>query len=514
MTDLAKGQPAWTRFIRKLAFFLKKIRVIEDVKRKFALNSLGGRTQIVEENDNLSSTSGWSLAGVELGVNTDVDGLTYVGILDETPVGGATISLYTARGPLSGLVAQGSAANGAVATLAAQNSSGLSGTVTVGTVGANETDGLHRLRLFPDFPVQARELFDGTDDEDPDMMRVSQDGDVDVFATLSAAQDRIAIQVADFMRIHGAAFLQVGTSTTTVPFVSGATRDDDGLIVSNFGGLLEELRNDMEDETSPAEQTVLYRNITVGAPAFDSNNDGVGTMVTPTVKEYARAGRVSLVCTEDAIGSERFTVEQRYDQTGHTQPAGNKLTIKRAYSDPSLGIISATLLRTMVLTTAGVNFAAIANWTIDGETDANTDDGTIYLRIEEHSTPGTFRINGYSSSGYTTTTRVFTTDYVVAVTSVAIQAVNGSGFSGTAMTGSAPVDAAIGNIDLQPFKTTNATGVPDKITFTITVTSEGLVQAYVGRFLGYALNSAAAAETIDDGLLGAGTFAPYEAQDA
>ena len=51
MTDLAKGQPAWTRFIRKLAFFLKKIRVIEDVKRKFALNSLGGRTQIVEEND-------------------------------------------------------------------------------------------------------------------------------------------------------------------------------------------------------------------------------------------------------------------------------------------------------------------------------------------------------------------------------------------------------------------------------------------------------------------------------
>lgn len=91
-------------------------------------------------NDGGSAISVLVLNGVRPHFNTDSDWKIYAKVTDESPgAGEALVQLYSDSG-LSSLIAQGSAANGASLALAEQNNSGLSGTMTLGTISANDTD--------------------------------------------------------------------------------------------------------------------------------------------------------------------------------------------------------------------------------------------------------------------------------------------------------------------------------------------------------------------------------------
>ena len=308
--------------------------------------------------------------------------------------------------------------------------------------------------------------------------------------------------------MSSAAFSQVGAGSSLAPFINAAWRDDAGLITTSFSGLMDQLRKDMEDETSPAAQTIVERDLSVTTPAFDNDNDGAGAMAAPTVYPYARVGRYTLVCTEDPVGAEKFTVSVRYDSSGLVQEANRKLQVKRAYSDGPLGISSALVTRSPTLTGAADDFGVVGSWTVNGETDSNTDTGTIYLEVEESSGGGTFRINGFSDSGLLE--QVFTTDYSAGTAAVAIQEVNGSGLSGTAYVGASPTDDNTGNINLNTFR------LDDKITFRVNLGAggEGVYQSLLSRFVGYYLNEAASgAETISDNAVPSGTFPPYDTTD-
>lgn len=100
-------------------------------------------SDLTETGDDAGVLSAWVLTGVRPGFNTDTSFQLYVKLEDEVPgAGQARVSLYS-DSARTALVAQGSAANGASCTLAEQNSSGLSGTVTLGTVSADNLTGCY-----------------------------------------------------------------------------------------------------------------------------------------------------------------------------------------------------------------------------------------------------------------------------------------------------------------------------------------------------------------------------------
>lgn len=79
------------------------------------------------------------LNGVRPHFNTDATWKLYVVVTDGGSGTGHTVSVYSDSGK-SALVAQGTADDSAACALAAQNSSGLSGTVTLGTISGDDAD--------------------------------------------------------------------------------------------------------------------------------------------------------------------------------------------------------------------------------------------------------------------------------------------------------------------------------------------------------------------------------------
>lgn len=512
MSDLALGQPAWDKLFREKGFFFAIVRVLRDLERRFADER--NREQVVEENDINGFTSNWALSGVDIGTNTDEDALLYVRITDENPgAGQALVELYKATGGGAGdLVATGSANDGATVTLAAANSSGITGTVDIGTVNASESDDNHRLRIFPDFAIRARQLFDFSEDGHQAALDAALDAFEEVREVIAGARDTILSAMDIWLDKRLGSTMKASDPESGNLRVGKSVSNVSGVVTSKFVGLLEILRDNMEDETTPAAQTVIKATVSAGAGAFDGGNDGKGTAAAATLYEFAQDGLITFVCVDDTIGAEKFAASQRLDDTNEVLRAEQRLQVKKAWASPRLGVQSLTVVRTLSLSGAANDFGVVGDWSIDGEDEGSTDGGTIYLQIEESSGGGTFRVNGYSDSARTN--KVFTTDYVAAGATPAIQAV-GSNLSGTAKVGAAPTDTNTGSINLQVFKKQNTAGVPDKFTVDITRSDAGIFQKLNAEELGYRYNSAASgAETIDDSYATAGSFPPYSVEDA
>lgn len=505
MSNLAKGQTAWNKLFKEFALPLAVDKQLCDVERKFAAQR--GRIQIVEQNDTLASTSAWTLAGVVIGTNTDADGILYVRITDESPgAGQATVNLYTAAGA-SGLVATGSAANGAVATLTASNSSGLTGTVTLGTVGASESNDLHRLQVYPDWTLRARSLFDLSESEHAALLREWGNMCQKIEGDIRTARGRVSAFLGTLMGTRVATFNRSGETTA----ITRDTVNDENAVETVFTGLLEIMRDNMADETSPAAQTILKRTVAAGAASFDASNQGLGALSTPTMAEWAGDGLITLTCVDGTIGSEQFRLTQRLDVTGESREADNFLTVKRAFADPKLGITSTTLTRTHTFPTGASTDVSVtsSDWTFNGESSANTNDGILYLKVT--GSTGAWVVSAYTSTTYDTSVRVFAATAGAAGATVAF---SGSGMTGTLKIGSAPVTGNTASVNLNPFRTNGTNAVPDKITVDVTVTRLGEFAERISELFGYRLNSAASGETIDDSYLTAGTFPPYEVADA
>ena len=514
MTDLQKGQTAWTGIEREFGAYLKRVIYLEEARRRFRLRPQ--RVQMVYVGDDTPRLSAWSLSGtttnrVEFGTNISEDGRWWVRVTGSpSPF---TVSVYKAAGGGAGdLVAEGSIADAATGTLAEQNSSGLTFTVTLGT-GADDTSDTLQLHAFPDFPALAY-LFDGSEDEHEFLRRDWLDSCDVIAGGLEALKDSAVGSLRVFLASRWAAFNRASEPEDGDAIINKDTINVDGVVSTRFTGLLELGRDNMEDETSPGAQEVVENVVTANAPAADGGNDGVGSLSTPTMEEWARAGLITLVCVDATIGREEFALSIRYDDDGLQRPAENRLRIKKTYASPVLGIQDMVLTRTFAITGAANDFGVVADWAIDGESSGNTDGGVIYLDVEEHSTPGTFRINGYRSSARTSATKVFTSAYVAAGVETPIIAV-GSGMSGTVSVGAAPTDANTGSIDLQTFETQrSADGKPDKWTIDIDVTSQGRIQRVIAREFDYALHSDSAATGFLESYATAGVFMPFSVADA
>lgn len=515
MTDLSKTQPEWNKLMRELGLHLAVRKFLVDARRKF--NPKYARIQIVEENDTAASTSLWSISGVEIGTNTNEDGQLFVRITDETPgANQAQVDVYKATGGGgSDKVLTGSGNNSATITLSAANSSGLSGTVKLGTVGASESDDKHRLRVFPDFPNRANIIFDGTESEHTQALRTFLAMCAQVEALIVQALGVVDAATFAFLLDRGANFNQ----SSQTQLINRSTTEDDGAITSVYTGLLEDVRLNMADETDAGAQKVVKNVASAGTVAFDANNLGLGAMSAPTMREWAQAGLVTFVCLDDTAGREKFRVSQKLTTTGEVRTARSFLEVGRTFSDPTIGISAALLSRTYTITTPSsstLHFNTTgSNWSFDGESDKNTNDGYVYATVSAGTVdPAKFVIKLFKSATLATDQLVAESEEGAAGASVGLNAKRGSGLTGTGKLGSAPVVANTATINLNFFTTENSSGVPDKFTTLVSVTSQGEFQRRVAE-LGYYLNSATSGgETIDDSYVSAGTFFPYEVSDA
>ena len=512
--DLQRSAADWKKLFREIGFYLGRLKKLRDAERYFSLKR--ARIQIVEEHDDASSTSSWVLAGVKFGTNTDEDGIIYVRITDETPVGGATVNLYKAAGGGGGdLVATGNGANGATITLAASNSSGLTGTVVLGTVGASESDDRHRLRPFPDAIVQALTVFDGTEREHADLRRGIEGTCVASQNLMAAAITSWVAQTMLFLSTRWATFHRSGASGP----VNNNPKNDDGLVTITYNGTLEDGRKNMVDETATAAQTLRKNVVAVAAPVQRADNQGLVTITTPSVSEWARPGTLTLTVDDDTIGSTRWVAYLKESVSDRVFDALNNVQIKREFADPVLGIRGLLISAKLTLDAGAANDFGTASpspHVITGETDSNTNDGVLYVKIVAGTiNPALFKVQYYSGSSYGTSTLVAESDEGAANATPGINPKNSSGLGGTAKIGAAPTAGNTGTLNLNPPRRQgSASGVADSITIELTVTSRGEFQTRLADAFNYALNSATSgSETIPEGYATVGSFVPYETPD-
>lgn len=514
MSNLARTQADWNKLGKEFGVFLGALKDLEDKIRKFDLKR--NREQLIETYERPAALTNWVLSGAKLGTNTDDDGVIYVRVTDESPgAGQATVDLYKAAGGGAGnKVATGSAADGATVTLAAANSSGLTGSVKLPTVTASEADDKRRLTVFQDWPLRASVLFDGSEPEHQDERSAFNAACILTQRKLIEAKDIFKAATSQFGLGRLSGFLKSGEAS----LMAAATKEDQGQISAVFLGILEDMRKNMVDEATAGAQTVQRSVVSAGAGVFDSQNQGKGAMSAPSLKEWAADGLLTFRCVDETVGVEKFEVTQKVTTTGEVRRARTNLQIKRTWSDPDLGIDQALLTRTLNLDAGAANdFATAADFSITGESEGNTDDGTLYLRVVSGTIDVTkWKIQLFKASSRTTPVLVGeSNEAAAAATGVGINPKNSSGLGGTCKIGAAPTNNNTGTLNLQVFRVEGATSkVPDKFTVTFTVTSKGEFQDQLDALAKYALNSTAGAPSLSDSYVKAGTFYRYEKRDA
>jgi hypothetical protein len=515
-----KTQAQVDKVMREMGAFVRPIRFCRENLFRHRERPL--RNQLRQENRATSTpVTKVRLAGgvVKPGTNAAEDGGWFVRIDDNNPGAGfSLITVFRAAGGAAGdRVAEGTVLDStADQTLAELNGSGLSFLVDVGIPTADDLTDNWRWFAFPDF-IATKYLFDGTEADHGALSTAHDLARNTALQGCAAALSAWVTGLQTFLRTRWKTFWEIvdpqnqGFIDATLNEVSAAT----GVIEYQYTGLVEQGRDNMKDNT-PTPQTIVQNVATASAIVEDGDNDGDAAAATPTLEEWAPAGRATAICVDDTVGQEEFDVALVREDDGTDLVALQRLRLKKKWSDPVLGVRDLTIVRGPIVVTG--NYGAAGSWVIVGESESNTDKGTIFLRtVEDPSTPGQFRIDGYRDAAYLAADKVFTTAFGAASASLTIVGVGaGSALSGgTAKLPAVPVDGDTGNINLKTFRATNSNGVPDKLTWTQNVTSRGKLQGILADLISYRLHSAASgAETIEEDFWSWGTFPPFEVLDA
>ena len=517
--DLALTDAQRDAIFKRLGLYVAVEADLREVFRRFLLD----RVRILPEFWNVAGAgavlSDLALTGVRIGENTDVDGVIYLRVFDSDPApGSAKVRGYTSAADRTAdagaHIFTGSAADGATITLAAANSSGVSGTVLIGTVTAN--DSTPQARCLLDWKLHARNLLGGEVDDRLDF-------DADAFTIFKATCDAFAASIQGAIVSFATAmddFLltlvadQIRSGAANVATVS-RTVASDGEVTLRQSGLLADLADDMEDNTGGSgEIEVLTYGLTASAVTFDGDNAGVGTMAAPTLLGTAIPGTVTarLVKAFDAAGREEFELTLKpSDGTAAIVGAGT-LRVGATYRDPALGISSALLTRTFAKTGDGTNvhFAAATSVTsMTGETTGNTAAGQLTARVVANGAAWDFEF--YKT---TDTTQLTDANLVAKATAIATGAVftateqNGSGLEIAWRAGSAPVTANNVTLDIQQWEIVASGGrlTPDSFSWTVTLsaTARGYFNDIIGKLRAITLNEDAS-PSVDDSFASANT---------
>lgn len=364
--DLSWSQTQWTDFFQRVGLVASVYHFLDRIRDELKRDEI-----IVEEyydpNEHLTN---WVLTGVDLFTNVETTlgaGLLYVSIAANADNWDVNIWKDSTR---VALVAKATdIAAGATGVLAEQNDSGISGTVDLAVGIAADTNIWLRpkcglLRQINTLPID--DTFDSF--LQVDMMDVLTDVVNGIGTSISKVESFVKRQLIPW--ISNKMQSQEKTYQSPLESVSGGT-----VSFVNRGVLLD-LIDAMNDETTAGAQIVETPNIGSISEAFDADNVGVGTVGTPTWLEYAENCLVTLECTVETIGSEEFSVVAKMDKDGSRITAQNSLMVKKTYISTDVGIESMTLVRTIV--DAGGENDHFEDWAFSGETSVNTNGGVLY----------------------------------------------------------------------------------------------------------------------------------------
>jgi hypothetical protein len=518
MADYGYTDTQWERIAERelgstIAAPLRVLREIEDRFRK-SRTQLWGWT-VPSAQLKTSHAAPVTLAGVDVGTNTDDDGTLYVRVTGSGPY---TVTLYKTTGGGGGdAVASGSANADAEVTLTASNSSGLTGTWQLPASVTTSTDDSLRLRVCEDFRVRLPDVYtaDGTVEDDPYSRNALEDAYDQVAAAIASAKAAIRAGARRWGLSDGQAnptarlndFLQAGETSLAG---SRVVTDTSGNVSVRRTGAFERLSQGMADETTGSTQYVVKRAMSAGAGSFASSNDGAGAVASHTPLERTPACRLTMRCVRGVdsgdLGAEAFDGFIYLDDGRDSRVAASGLRVGKQWSHP-IGIGPITLTRTLSKTNDGSNnvFAAASGCTVTGENNANTDEGVLYVKTEANGS--NWDISFYSSSTQSDASLVSKATNVAASTAFTTSAQNGSGLVISWTTGGTVSAVTNITLDLQPFLVQNSNNVPDEFTVTVTASSEGRFQTIMAEEFGAQLNSTTSgSETITDESCGAGTF--------
>ena len=480
MANLQKTQAQWTQIFREWGLFLKILKDLDFARKRYQFT----RNVVIEEFEEAGKLGTWSLSGVRLNVNTDHQGVLYGKLLDENPgAGQAKVELYT-DSARTVKVAEGSAVDGFAITLAAVNNSGLTGSVKIGTIAADDND--WRLVVLQDYYLQPQQVFDNTAPAQAalsDLIVLIEDTGSDLNSLKESIQGDVE---SDFIETRLREFL----NSTNETIISILENDDSGIITITRSGLLVELKDAMEDESVAGAQTVIRNTVASASLSSDPDNVGFGGVVISNIEEYVENGTVILTCTDETIGSETFSVSQRVAGSNQIINAANDLVVARLFRSVDIGV-QIVINRSLSETNDAGN--QLAGYSFSGETDDNTDNGLLYVNLTD--VAGTRTVDVYKDS--IRTLKVASGSRVGDGT-ITLGQVNASG-----LTGSIVVIFTVDDIDitihLNPFK------IGDEFRFELTNDEAGVIQTVVGRTWKMVLPSVAAgAETIKDGAVSEG----------
>ncbi|GIW60238.1 MAG: hypothetical protein KatS3mg087_1304 [Patescibacteria group bacterium] len=487
-------QAEYDKLAKRAFYILGKVWAVEELRSRFAFD----KHRIVEEGD-AGNTSNWEVvSGLDIGVNTSIEGVLYIRITGTT--GNWTIAAYKAAGGSAGdkvAEATGVAENTTV-TLSPVNNSGLTlKTTLAGSVTADTSD-RHVLRAYTDYPKRDEQVFNGDESRDKLVKDRIVGTNVRVAQLLESVRN---VLLADFERMLIEYLrLKDNISTSTSAIIHNNTRDTSGTVSTAVQGILEDLRAHMA-VNSPV-QTVVKGEVSAGTPVFNPNNTGKGTMSAPTLLEHAKPGVIHLSCVSETIGREEFLVSHIDNETNESTFGQNRLRVKQTYRDSQIGIASMILNRTLTKTgdSSNLNFAAASSATVSGEASTNTDDGILHFKITANGS--NWNIKVYKSSNMVSANEVAEATNIATGASFTTTELNGSGISISWAVGSGPTDGSTATLNLNTFRT----GPPaDRIDITISRTSIGTIQKAIAELYNWYLNSAAAgSETLKDALLTAG----------
>jgi len=463
MVNLAKTQNQFDVLFKKFGLFIEAFNVADELAKK-----LGKDRVVVDiENDVNSFTSSWAFTGLKRGVNSDDDAGLFITITDEAPgAGQATIDVFS-DSARSVKVATGNGADSTTITLSEFGNSGLSGSVDIIVVTATVSN--VDLKIQIDFLKQSSDLFTNNEIE----FKTKNTLNTSLLDNASSAEDIrdefLSVFTDDFLLTDVADFLKTDETVDITPDEAvGAS----GAITASHTGVLQELTDAMNDNTVP--QNVLVNTTSNGSPTADPDNVGVGTIDGVVLKEWVISGEITIKCTNETLGAEKFSVILKRTDNGEVIEGLNSATIKQLFKSNDIGI-DLTVNRTISET--GDGSGQLANFTVSGETSTNTDGGKVYVNLTD--TAGTRTVDVFSDSARTVKVASGTK---VGDGTITLSAVGGSG-----LTGSVDVTFTVDDtdivFDLQVFK------LNDKFTFSVTNNEEGLFQTYVSRNFRFALES-------------------------
>lgn len=527
MADLQRSQADWDDIHEKIIYAKwAPIRELRELFDKFNRTREQVRISLSTVTFFDATVGDLTLIGAQPSVNKGM--IFFVRFTGNA--GARVVSVYSATGA-SGLIAQGTAADGAVATLAEQNASGVSGTWPIPSSSGNTTADELTIQAFPDWQAIPRRVFPESGafvDDDSHASRVLKSLYADVAVGIDGVLEAFKAGLSRPILTDGddnpIAIGNFFTVTALADFVTEATRENNGAITRTRAGWIPVFRDAQEDETTAGEQFVVESVPSSGVGVFDADNDFNGAVAAHTPFENARPMKIDFTCdrgkdTND-IGRERWTASVTFTETGDevTPLTFTGPTINQPWTGPfGFGTITVTRILTKTGDGSDLNFAAASGATVSGETNTNTDTGTLGWKVDDAG-GGLFDFSFYSSSTapFSESDLVAKATGIAAAAAIVASAQNSSGLTVNWTAGSAPVDLATGTLQLNTASVQRSNdNRADSFFKTVTVAAgQGLIQKFMGREYDSFLNSTtASSENVEDDLIRAGTFPPFAVQD-